>query len=221
MKIRLTEIQLDKILNEMAYPSSFNFETFKNLSSYSKKIEYCNLHLQRLASGSSRVVYKIDNEKALKLAKNNKGIAQNECEYNSWAIQTGIAANVFECDTDFLWIEMELAKKCKPSDFKRLIGYDFNTVQNFLIYIKNWYSRYPSSYDERYTELFDKIVNEEAPNWDWFKALSTYIADTQLEGIGDLQRISSWGIVNRNGEEEIVLVDFGLNDDIYQTFYRK
>ena len=44
----------------------------------------------------------------------------------------------------------------------------------------------------------------------------TYFA---LEAYGDLQRISSWGIVSENGQEELVLVDAGLSDRVGRDYY--
>ena len=63
-----------------AYPASFNMEEFKNMKSFNQRIQYCEQNLQRISSGSSRIVYRIDDEKVLKLAKNKKGLAQNEAE---------------------------------------------------------------------------------------------------------------------------------------------
>ena len=77
-KIIVTESQYMKIIDEMAYPVSFNMAEFKTLTTFSERIRYCQTRLQRISSGSARIVYKIDNEKVLKLAKNRKGIAQNE-----------------------------------------------------------------------------------------------------------------------------------------------
>ena len=65
---------------EEDYPSSFDMERFKSLTSFNARIKYCEEHLQRLGSGSSRIVYKIDDKKVLKLAKNKKGISQNGTE---------------------------------------------------------------------------------------------------------------------------------------------
>ena len=79
-KIIVTEAQYMKIINEMAYPFSFNMDEFKMLKTFAARIKYCQARLQRISSGSSRIVYKIDSEKVLKLAKNRKGIAQNEAE---------------------------------------------------------------------------------------------------------------------------------------------
>ena len=53
---------------------------FLNIKSFSGKMKYANERLTRIGSGTGRVVYDIDGEKVLKLAKNPKGIAQNEAE---------------------------------------------------------------------------------------------------------------------------------------------
>ena len=79
-KIIVTESQYMKIIDEMAYPVSFNMAEFKTLTMFAERIRYCQTRLQRISSGSARIVYKIDNEKVLKLAKSRKGIAQNEAE---------------------------------------------------------------------------------------------------------------------------------------------
>jgi mRNA-degrading endonuclease RelE of RelBE toxin-antitoxin system len=60
------------------YPTNWNFDEFKALTSFNKRALYCNNNLQRISSGSARIVYKIDNDKVLKLAKNAKGLDQNE-----------------------------------------------------------------------------------------------------------------------------------------------
>lgn len=38
---------------------------------------------------------------------------------------------------------------------------------------------------------------------------------------GDFKKISSFGLVNRNGENKIVLIDYGLTDEVYNTHYRR
>ena len=39
--------------------------------------------------------------------------------------------------------------------------------------------------------------------------------------IGDLMRLSSWGIVTEDGEEKLVIIDFGLDDDVWNNYYAK
>jgi mRNA-degrading endonuclease RelE of RelBE toxin-antitoxin system len=76
MKEYIKELLRENLLED--YPTSWSIEEFKKLNSFNARIKYCNQHLTRISSGSSRVVYKIDDEKVLKLAKNKKGLAQNE-----------------------------------------------------------------------------------------------------------------------------------------------
>lgn len=224
MRIQLTESKLRKIIkeaiDEMAYPSHFNMLEFKSIKSYKGKVQYCEQHLQRIASGSSRITYKIDNEKVLKLAKNRKGLAQNEAEYNSWAIKCNIGANVFDADEEeYYWIEMELARKATAADFKNILGLTFKQVQDAVALIHNNYCRPDKRVYCSNTISDEEIWDENKPWSEWMYNLSSYMGDTTLGAIGDLQRISSWGVVKRNGEDDLVLIDFGLNNDVAERYY--
>jgi len=62
MKIIITESQYNNLIQkdlDEDYPTSWSIEEFKKLTSFSARVNYCNQHLQRLSSGSSRIVYKI------------------------------------------------------------------------------------------------------------------------------------------------------------------
>jgi len=223
-KIILTTEQYNRLLNEMAYPMTFNMDEFKKLSSFAARIRYCQSRLQRLSSGSSRIVYKIDDEKVLKLAKNNKGIAQNQTECDYYLQQIGCFAKIYDVDTDnYLWIEMQLARKAKPSDFKRLTGYDFNVICAWIDYYSEGYSRRRGYRNKQYDELFQSEDFQSVyDDYDSiFYQLQDYLGNYQLESTGDLKRISSWGVVSNNGQEEIVLIDFGLNDDVWNDYYKR
>jgi asparagine synthase (glutamine-hydrolysing) len=37
--------------------------------------------------------------------------------------------------------------------------------------------------------------------------------------VGDLRRLSSYGLVNRDGQDKIVLIDYGLTHDVYTSYY--
>ena len=237
-KIIFTETQIKHIIkenmnNELAnYPQSFNMDTFKSLNSYNKKIKYCNDNLQRIASGSSRIVYKIDDATVLKLAKNQKGLAQNEAEtlYRDDMYAPDIFAEVYDNDENFYWIEMQLAKKAKPTDFKRITGYDFQTFQYFVMYSAEENQirtrRYGFSVPTEYKQLFN---SEEFQDMMWenpdnvFYQIREYLTSYQIQNYGDVQRISSWGIVKDkyDGTDKLVLIDYGLTDDIAKKYYSK
>ena len=99
-RIYITEEQFNTICNEMAYPVGFSMETMLSLNSYSARVRYCDQHLQKIGQGSSRIVYDVDGEKVLKVAKNKKGIAQNEAESEDWLQSYDCFAKVFEKSED-------------------------------------------------------------------------------------------------------------------------
>ena len=69
MRIIITEQQYNLIKKDVEeeYPATWNVEEFKNLKSFNQRVQYCETNLTRIASGSSRIVYKIDDTKVLNL----------------------------------------------------------------------------------------------------------------------------------------------------------
>ncbi len=208
---------LDEDLSE-GYPTSFNMEQFKQLKSFDQRIQYCEQHLQRISSGSSRIVYKIDEEKVLKLAKNKKGLAQNkaEIEYGTEIYLEGVVANIFEYDEDGLWVEMELARKITEGEFKGISGFEFKdfaaTLNNYYHERTNYRNGYKMNVDP---EIVAQMWEDEFV-YDIFQYLGNYNVP-----VGDLTRLSTYGIVKRDGQDTIVLIDYGLTNDVYDTHYNK
>jgi hypothetical protein len=213
-------------LEEMAYPVNFNMEELKNINSFVERVKYCNSRLKYLGQGSSRRVYMVDDEKCLKMAKNRKGIAQNIEEINLGNdIYAGSCfAKVYDYDQNGLFVEMELARKAKESDFERLAGIPFDcycdlivrTAINYLpnnCQSRNWVT---SSMEDTYNYVMDNI-----DNFEFINQVIEYMYNFQVKAYGDLQRISSYGVVKRNGQEELVIVDFGLTEDVFNNYYRR
>lgn len=209
-----------ELISEMAYPSSFNFDEFRQCKSFAERVRYCEARLERIAQGSSRIVYRVDDEKVLKLAKNKKGVAQNQVEYRLGTEPYYTCfADVYEYEESGLWIEMELCQKAKKNDFKKIYGIPFealccmirNQSNNVIGGAYNPYSQYEYIVDEVWG-------SEESPVQDLFMSLQDYIGCEMLSGVGDLCRISSWGI---NNEGQFILIDYGLDDDVYDNFYRR
>lgn len=207
-------------VEEMAYPSSFNMEEFKSIPSFAGKVRYCKEKLGRqLGSGSSRMVFPIDNEKVLKLAINRKGVAQNEAECDYYLQQIGLFAKIYDTDEDYRWIEMQYARKARAADFRKFFGYPFKVICAYVDYVYSLYARRSPMRDRSYDNLFQQIGDSDEYYDSVFYMLYEYMANTQLTAIGDLKRPSSWGVVSENGEESLVIVDYGLNDDVAQEYY--
>lgn len=208
-------------LEEMAYPTEFSMDTLKSLSSYAKRLAYVKSMIPQLASGSSRVVFKVDDEKVLKVAKNQKGIAQNESELDWGKRSYNIVAKIFDFDDDYRFLEMEFAKKATPNQFKALVGYSLKEIEDYLYnrgydYDPRKYGRYASK------KTIDPQVEEAMHEDEWVQELVDLCINYGYQMPGDFGRISSYGIVNRGTYgDEIVLTDYGLSEDVYDTHYRR
>jgi hypothetical protein len=198
------------------YPVGFDLEQFKNIQSYAKKLRYAEQYLGKpIGRGSSRVVYRIDNEKVLKLAKNKKGIAQNNAEtkWHNESYYEEILAQVIDFDNDdSLWVEMEMAYRVKESDFKRLWGINFKDLWGYL---KNKY--YQNRGQGNVVHVEDS-VEEQLDNNEYVGQLVSFMYDSDSND-SDLTKLNSWGIVHRPYGEMLVLIDFGLTSDVYQSYY--
>lgn len=221
MKIVITESQLSELIKldiEEEYPVGWDIEEFKKLRSYAARVRYCNEKLKKLGSGSSRIAYMVDNEKVLKLAKNVKGLAQNEMEiqWGNDRLFSHILAKVFEYDKDNLWVEMELARKVTPTKFTQLVGAPINQFEYYLTKTYNDYTGkkvgWNIAVDDQYVEALEKS--------EFVADVIDFIINTDSP-LGDYGRLSSYGIVLRNGVETLVIVDYGLSTDVYDTHYKK
>ena len=209
------------------YPTSFDREHFKTLKSFNKRIAYCEENLQRISSGSSRIVYQIDNEKVLKLAKNKKGIAQNETEIE-WGGDShyeDILAHVFDSDPNNLWVEMELARKVNRKTFEQVLGYDLESFATYLKYFDYTNIRRDAGQSEMFKRMLTNAdVEAGEPGFEFFtedefaNGITGFMYNTDTPN-GDYVRLSSYGLVKRNGKDDIVLIDFGLTGDIYDNYY--
>ena len=216
MKLIITEHQYKKLLNEMPYPQSFNMEVFKSINSFAGRVKYCREHLKRIAEGSSRMVFKIDDEKVLKLAKNRKGLSQNKAEadmgYNEGYFTC--VAEVFDYDDNYLFVEMEYARPCSKNDFLRIEGHDFETFQKFIISLHN--DRVHIDFDQ---ETIDDFYDNQSLATQIFEFSNVY--DIPISQISDILLLKHYGIVKRNGVEYIVIIDYGLTNEIYNKHYNK
>jgi hypothetical protein len=204
-----------------AYPSNFSLETFKKISSFKRKYEYCNERLPYIASGSSRWVFKVDDEKCLKIAKNKKGLAQNEAEYDigsdGYFSKLSIFAPIYDVDYDpkvdntqpFFWIEMRLAKKCTASEFFKIEKISFD---EFSWLLRNEFGKH------NFNILIDsqkKRAEEWKEHSEFWHDLCDYIHNQDDLPIGDLTRIQNYGIIDNH----IVLIDYGLTRQVFEKYY--
>lgn len=230
IKKRLNEsIEMELIESLMGedYPSSFDIEKFKSLRSFADRIKYCEEHLKRISSGTSRIAYIIDETKVLKLAKNRKGLAQNETEIqwgNDYYFES-VLAHTFDGDENGLWVEMELARKPTKDSFKQILGYSLDALSVYLRYCYYRNVKPNVQLADTYRRMLDNADDEENIydlaffSEDSFANTLVEFMDATKAPHGDLAKYSSYGVVKREGQDTLVLIDFGLTGEVYGTYY--
>jgi hypothetical protein len=205
-----------KFTESTEYPNSFNIGELYKLRSFADRKKYCDNNLTLLGAGSSRRVYAIDETKVLKLASNAKGILQNQTEIqisNSYA-KADIFPEVFDYHKDenhnHQWLVTERARKATKSDFKKIVGYDFDTIVSALMFFQ-----YNLGRGAKYP--FDEALYKTMWETPFMYELFDYIGSYDIP-VGDMCRMSSYGVIKRDGAEIMAVVDYGLTKEIAKIY---
>ena len=214
----MLEEQIHEDIEEIAaYPEGFDIKEFIALRSMAAKARYLKQHnLDKLGAGSARAVFVADATTVIKVAKNAKGLAQNEAEIdisNNSGDDAPIAKVLDFDDVNYTYVESERARKARPTDFKNIVGFSMNDITNSIHIWKDEHNGRQGW--RRKPENYDAIM--ETP----FIQELTDIVGTFDIGVGDIVRISSWGIVSRDGKDHLVLIDYGLTMDVFNTLYMR
>ena len=177
----------------------------EGLETYNARKNYAERNLKHLSSGSSRIVYLTPGKTIIKLAKNDKGIAQNEAESNP-KMKSKYLNQIISYAKNGAWLETHYLDKITEKEFEKMTGLNFEDFGDSLRY-----------------GLKDVSGNKEAEKPDNFDKVSKSDIYKELVDIGerfkllpgDLARISSWG--TKDGRP--VLIDAGLTRDIFDEYY--
>lgn len=222
-------ISFKQHITEMAPPpEDWDLSIFDK--SYKKQLEYALSKATKLGQGSSRVVFEIPYENrmtVLKVAKNAKGLAQNnkEGDWSLYNMNPSITCPLIDKDEehdDPKWIHLEKADKLSKSQFKSITGFSFDHFGNMLrdnedyrleqgIYKsrRGW-----GGIDWKYNipqEDQEKIQESEL-----FYDVTDLMANFDILA-GDLQRIANWGLYKGNP----VIIDLGFDSSVQEIYYNR
>lgn len=195
-----------------------SIKTFKGRSNYVKNKLVGGSWGRRITSGSGREIFELPNGKILKLAKNPKGIAQNdiECDHGLQDMYGDLVTQVVDCDENGIWIVVERASRISKSRFKAITGLDFD---KFTAWLWDQYLLHSHGETAALNYYYTKEEAKQMENNEFANHMVSMIIDFGQQP-GDYRRINSWGEVNRNGKSVAVLVDYGLTDEVYQAHYK-
>lgn len=201
------------IYESVNYPSGFDINEFASIKSFAGRKRYAAERLPKVGEGSSRIVYKIDDETVLKIAKNKKGLAQNQVE-TDWGMHqmySDLLPDLIEADDDdYLWLVKQRANRIKKSDFERMTGHKFEDFGTALrLRADEIMGRLRGSIPDEYEDILDdEFVND----------VISLIIDFDLEP-GDMAQIGNWGKLS--DEQDPVLTDVGLTRSVWKEHYQR
>lgn len=223
LKLRenMKKLSFKKYLIEMPLPADWDKDKMGTRNSFASKIRYAKERAQQIGTGSSRVAFVIPykgRNTVLKVAKNSKGLHQNEYEADKlgdWYLKDlGITIPMIDYDEEDdqpSWIHTEFAFKAKPSDFMKAFGM---SVEKLIIAAELMAGKRQPSSNER--EWMNNTLNDMMEDNELFSGFVNLIGNYDIP-IMDFSRLANWGIYNGYP----VIIDLGLSNDIWANLYQK
>jgi hypothetical protein len=175
---------------ELLDPEAFAARIPDELQFADEILDYIEQHTkeiglqEKIAEGSSRVVYKVDDDVVMKIAKNSAGLLQNKNEiitYKRLANTEMLAPILGSYSIQGLSILlMAYAKPISQQQFEKLLGLSWHNFQVLLSFGK-----------------------------DGGNLMMRRILSLHKAGIEDLQHLDSWGMYNNR----LVILDYGLDSE--------
>jgi len=237
-KLLLEEFVPTKELEEM----DKLFENSEELNVYKLLIQKAEDKFEDVGGhGSSRKVYHYNDDKVVKLAKNAKGIAQNtkECDIGTDRMYENILSKVHYCASNNVFLISEYAGVLERDEkFESVTGVPWISYLIFLSWVDmrlnnklGLYLDTSFSGNETLEQTFkymaknrsDKNIDENdyklIENSDFCQEIEQFIADYNMDQLGDFYRMDSYGVARREGGDQIVIIDYGIDSKIWEEFY--
>lgn len=219
------DLVADDSLDEMALPANWDPTQLGHDKTFKNRLAYARERAQRLGAGSSRVAFIIPDQgrkTVLKIAKNRKGLAQNEAEAkiltDGYLGKLDIVIPLIDYDRTTrqpVWIQTELANfTSEPELCGKLKCTTLTQFCGYVGYIlhhpgKEMWKNVPTVLAKKFSESdvdqFLEYANEMAD-----------LANSSNIIVNDFQFPENWGIYKGRP----VVIDLGFTEEVYKL-YRK
>lgn len=245
--IKINESQKKRLFE--AYREGFSLKELSALGNngWGAQYDYCvKLLGEPNGFGSSRCVFTLSDNLILKLAVGDQyqaGIAQNKQEYEMYETwDSPLLVRIYNVDKNFTFLICESVVPAERIDFEQILGLPFYrcvqgdkynvdgeeivgydeyfdklknpdeetkiNVYNILAYIESNYVFHEPYHDEK--------IEKAIKNSEWLSQFRNFIMRT---GMPDFCQIGNFGLVNRNGNPTLVILDSGFSLDIWNKYY--
>lgn len=201
---KLKNIYKNNILTEKKF---FDLKQFKSMPPI-KQILFLKQKGKVVGEGSSRRVYLLDQNTVLKLAKNEKGLAQNKTEVESFKdpLTNGLVTKIYDYSMDFRWLISEIARPISNmQEFGKLLGEN----------AEDFFHEFSSMVEFYFSDEGEEINTDEISNPLLGKLMDLVIKNETLPA--DLKKMDSWG---KTADGRLVLIDYGFTDSVWRQHYK-
>jgi len=218
------------------YPESIGRQ-IRNLVDGQYKLPYMGV-------GSSRIVYALSTGKVLKIALNDKGVAQNQAEHEVSRDPSlkYIGARVYETDPNYYWSVMEVAKIYESStDLKLDLGIPKNLSERWNYEIRKAIEDLRSIYNLGYNveDVIERRYDSDDlgdgdPDFDEDKEAFRKFLENPPKGLLALVDLTDTGLgghslemgdivtdhFGKTADGRPVLIDYGFTTGVAEGYYR-
>lgn len=225
--MRAVEFITEQTLDEMPLPSDWDTAQYQQGTSFKQRLAYALERAKKLGTGSSRVAMIIEYQgrpTVLKIAKNNKGLAQNDVEADilgdGYASQLGILIPLIDYDEQNrqpTWIHTEMAQKASEKQLCAIMKCDNLSQLVSMAWSITGKKKYLGTYQGYVDYLRQKGNSEQDIETvtEYANMLADINSNFDIE-LADFGRAANWGIYNGKP----VIIDAGANNNVISQYYR-
>ena len=215
-------------------------DTYASVEDYGDCFKLCRQYLgDKIGSGSSRVVFQLDDEKVLKLAMSEQGAAQNKAEINAYKKTTkykdlfpqifSVGHNDTYFITEYVLPLNTLSNTPQGDDYMddiyNCLGVTKNSYINLMEFIEcNLYrnngnlniEQLKQTQFEAGVSVYDFMNTKMKENAN-LNLLMQYLLDNP-NLVGESFKQPNMGMTERNGQPWIVILDNGWDGDVAQLY---
>lgn len=221
-------IENEEVLDEMPLPADWDpAQMRQQATTFKSRLAYALERAKKLGTGSSRVATVIEYQgrpTVLKIAKNQKGLAQNSVEASiledGYASQLGILIPLIDYDEqnrEPSWIHTEMATKASDKQLSKIMGV---SNLNDLVILANTIagkSRY-FTYDGLVARMRrEGRTDAEIETATEYANILADLANSFDVELDDFARAANWGMY----QGKPVIVDVGFNSNVLKQYYSR
>ena len=230
--MRANEFLCEDTVDEMALPADWDPTALGHDKTFKSRLEYALERAPKIGSGSSRTAFIIpDNgrETVLKIAKNKKGMAQNEAEVDiledGYMGKMDIVIPLIDYDRTNpipVWIQTEKANKLNKKRLEQLLYCDEldNGLDDFMGAVASILGQRHSwvpTMKQVKQDLEDTTLSQEEIDvfFEYVNEVATLISSSSLL-IDDLYNTGNWG----EYQGKPVIIDLGFTEAVKPMYNR-